>query len=85
MCEYERENGTWCPSQLRVSARLTIHVVEERNKTRICHDGRAETGGICLNELLIGGPNIMNVLTEVLMKFRLHKIGLMTDIKAFFS
>ena len=63
---------------------LPIHVVEERNKTRICHDGRAETGGICLNELLIGGPNIMNVLTEVLMKFRLYKIGLMTDIKAFF-
>merc|ERR1712074_13088 len=60
---------------------LPIHVVEERNKTRICHDGRAETGGICLNELLIGGPNIMNVLTEVLMKFRLHKIGLMTDIR----
>ena len=63
---------------------LPIHIVEERNKTRICHDGRADTGGICLNELLLGGPNIMNVLTEVLMKFRIHKIGLMTDIKAFF-
>ena len=63
---------------------LPIHVVEKRGKTRPCHDARASVAGICLNEMLLGGPNIMNSLSEVLLNFRAHKVAFMTDIKGFF-
>ena len=46
---------------------LPIHVVEKRGKTRVCHDARASVGGYCLNEFLLGGPNIINSLAEILL------------------
>ena len=39
---------------------LPIHIVEKHGKTRPCHDGRASVAGVCLNEMLLGGPNLMN-------------------------
>ena len=48
---------------------LPIHIVEEiRNgklKTRICHDARASADGICLNELMLGGWNLINPLADI--------------------
>ena len=63
---------------------LPIHVVEKRGKTRVCHDARASTGGYCLNDFLLGGPNIINSLAEILMNARKWKYVLMNDIRAFF-
>ena len=63
---------------------LPIHIVEKRGKTRPCHDARASAGGVCLNEMLLGGPNIMNSLPEVLLNFRTKKIAFMCDIVSFF-
>ena len=63
---------------------LPLHVVELRGKTRVCHDARAATDGISLNDLLVGGPNLMNSLMDILMRFRQWKIAFMCDIKAFF-
>ena len=48
---------------------LPLHIVELRGKTRVCHDARAATDGICLNDLLVGGPNLMNSLMDTLMRF----------------
>ena len=63
---------------------LPLHIVEKRGKTRPCHDARAATGGICLNDQLLGGPNLINSLHKVLMSFRTKKVAFMTDISAFF-
>ena len=63
---------------------LPLHIVELRGKTRVCHDARAANDGICLNDLLVGGPNLMNSLMDILMRFRQWKIAFMCDIKAFF-
>merc|ERR1739842_81621 len=64
---------------------LPIHVDEKKpGKTRVCHDGRAPVGGVCLNDLLLGGPNLMNPLPEVLMHFQSHRVAFMVDIVAFF-
>ena len=63
---------------------LPIHVVEKGKKTRICHDARASVGGTCLNDLLLGGPKLLNSLPAVLMAFRTHRIAFMMDIAAFF-
>ena len=63
---------------------LPIHVVEKRGKTRICHDARAAAGGVCLNELLLGGPNLINPLADILVFFRKFRWVFMTDIKSYF-
>ena len=63
---------------------LPLHVVEKNNKCRICHDGRANVKGICVNDLLSGSPNLLNSLPGILLNFRTKKIAFMTDIASFF-
>ena len=63
---------------------LPLHVVEKKGKTRVCHDARASVNGICLNEELLGGPNLMNSLSKILHNFRTFRVAFMTDIAAFF-
>ena len=63
---------------------LPIHVVEKNNKTRICHDARANVRGIALNDLLLRTPNLLNSLPAILLSFRTKKIAFMTDIAQFF-
>ena len=63
---------------------LPIHVVEKGQKTRICHDARASVKGTCLNDLLLGGPNLINSMWSILLAFREKKIAFMMDIAAFF-
>ena len=63
---------------------LPLHVVEKRGKTRVCHDARASTGNCCLNDFLLGGPNLVNSLAEILLYSRIWKFVLMNDIRSFF-
>ena len=63
---------------------LPLHVVEKNQKTRICHDGRANVRGTCVNDLLIGTPNLLNSLPGILLSFRTKKIAFMTDISSYF-
>ena len=63
---------------------LPLHVVEKGQKTRICHDGRANVRGTCVNDLLIGTPNLLNSLPGILLTFRTKKIAFMTDISSYF-
>ena len=64
---------------------LPLHVNEKKfPKTRICHDARASIGGVCLNDFLLGGPNMINPLIDILLNFRIHRYAFMTDIKDFF-
>ena len=63
---------------------LPLHVVEKGAKTRICHDARAAVRGTCLNEMLLGGPNLLNSLPGIIMRFRTKRIAFMMDIASFF-
>ena len=63
---------------------LPLMCVDELTKIRICHDAKALTRGIGLNDLLIGGPNLTNNLAAVLILFPQHKYVFSTDIAGFF-
>ena len=63
---------------------LPLHVVVKGNKTRVCHDTRAATSGICLNDLLHGNMNLNNELATIICLFRTEKVAFTTDICAFF-
>ena len=63
---------------------LPMHAVDKYGKIRMCHDARAGVNGVCLNDFLLGGPNLINPLTDILTRFREHPIAFMTDICGFF-
>ena len=53
---------------------------------RMVHDGSAKAykGSNSLNEILYTGPSLVNELIEVLVRFRLRKVGLVADVKQAF-
>ena len=66
---------------------LPIHVVtrpDKPGKYRVCHDAASRISGICLNDLLLSGPDLVNRLVGVLLRFRRHPVVLSADIKGFF-
>ena len=55
-------------------------------KKRIVYDGRAEFDGVCVNEFIETGPDLLNSLADILARFRLGKFGMMADLtKCFFQ
>ena len=67
---------------------LPMHVEKEASTTtklRIVFDAPAKTTiEYSLNDQLLTGPNLYPLLTNVLMKFRLHRIGMSADISKMF-
>ena len=63
---------------------LPLMCVDEPTKIRICHDAKALTRGIGLDNLLIGGSNLTNNLAAILILLRQHKYVFSTDIAGFF-
>ena len=63
---------------------LPCHLVYQHGKYRFCHDGRAATKGICLNELLIGDLNLMVPITDPINNLRSYIYSFSTDIESFF-
>ena len=63
---------------------LPIHVVAQKGKFRVCQDGAAKVNGSCLNDFLVTGPDLMNRLPGVIMRFRQHRVAISADIKGFF-
>ena len=54
-------------------------------KLRIVWNASKRFEGICLNDELEKGPNLMNSLFKVLIRWRLNKIALVGDIKKMFT
>ena len=52
-------------------------------KIRLVHDASAKSSkeSVCLNDMLNAGPSLIPDMIAVLLKFRLHKIGLVADLK----
>ena len=66
---------------------LPLHVVtrpDKPGKFRVCQDAASKVAGTCLNDLLLSGPDLVNRLVGVLLRFRRHPVVLSSDIKGFF-
>ena len=63
---------------------LPCHLVYQHGKYRFCHDGRAATRGICLNDLLIGDLNLMVPILDPINNMRSYLYSFSTDIEGFF-
>ena len=51
-------------NKLSVEKRNEGNVVFQKGKYRFCHDGRATTEGVCLNDQLVGEINISLATTQ---------------------
>ena len=64
------------------------HGVHQKGKVRVVLDASAHAfkGALSLNDCLLKGPSLLNLLAEVLFSFRLHGVVLLADIvKAFLN
>ena len=62
-----------------------VKVTSTTTKVHVVFDASAQsTTGNCLNDLLIPGSTLYPPLFDILLKFRLHKIGMSTDVGKMF-
>ena len=67
---------------------LPHHAVTNPNKpgkVRVVFDGAARFGGTSLNDNLHQGPDLLNSLTGILMRFRQGQVALSADIEGMFN
>ena len=58
--------------------------INKPGKVRVVFDGAAKFNETCLNENLLKGPDLLNNLFSVLLKFRSGRYALTSDIKQMF-
>ena len=66
---------------------LPHHAVTNPNKpgkTRVVFDAAASYNGTSLNDQLVTGPDLLNSLVGVIMRFRLHAVAMIADIEKMF-
>lgn len=61
-----------------------IYHPKKPDRLRVVFDCSAKHKGTCLNEHLLSGPDMINNLTGVLVRFRQHQIAIMCDIEKMF-
>lgn len=53
-------------------------------KLRVVFDGSAKFRGTCLNDHLLSGPDLLNSLLGILIRFRQHPVALICDVEKMF-
>ncbi|KAK3743580.1 hypothetical protein QZH41_001384 [Actinostola sp. cb2023] len=61
-----------------------VYHPKKPTQIRVVFDSSAEFGGISLNKELLSGPDLMNSLLGVLIRFRRESVGVMCDIEQMF-
>ncbi|XP_046898685.1 uncharacterized protein LOC124482244 isoform X1 [Hypomesus transpacificus] len=61
-----------------------IYHPQKPDKLRVVFDGSAKYKGTSLNEHLLSGPDLLNSLNGVLIRFRRHQVALLCDIEKMF-
>ena len=64
---------------------LPMHAVQKESSTttklRVVFDGPAKSAsGVSLNDLLLVGPTVHPSIVDVLLRFRFHRVALITDV-----
>ena len=73
------------PAPDTICCTLPLHVDNRKpGKWRVCHDAAQKVEGVCLNDLILPGPDLMNDHIKVLLNFRRHPYCAQADIKGFF-
>ena len=57
---------------------------KRKGKIRVVFDCSCRAKGVCLNDLLLPGPDLLNSLVGILLRFRLHDIAIGCDIEKMF-
>lgn len=57
---------------------------QKPNQIRGVFDSSAKHCGVSLNDVLLSGPDLLNSLLGVLMRFRREPIAIMTDVRQMF-
>ncbi|XP_020567593.2 uncharacterized protein LOC105356562 [Oryzias latipes] len=61
-----------------------VYHAKKPDKLRVVFDCSAKYKGTCLNDHLLTGPDLMNNLNGILLRFRLHSTALMCDVEKMF-
>jgi hypothetical protein len=64
--------------------RPVIRNDKDTTKIRVVFDASCNINGPSLNECLYSGPNLIANFFDILLRFRLNKIGVLADIKQAF-
>ena len=63
-----------------------VKATSTTTKLRVVFDASAQsTTGNCINDLLIPGPTLYPPVFNILLKFRLHKVGMSADVGKMFQ
>ena len=78
-------NPTQCEGRVHY---LPHHAVvrqdKQTTKLRVVYDASARAGGPSLNDCLYTGPNFGQSILDILLRFRLHNVGLVGDVEKAF-
>ena len=60
------------------------YFVTSQAKKRIVYDGKSEYKGVCVNDVIMTGPDLLNPLAHMLARFRKGRYALMADMTKYF-
>ncbi len=61
-----------------------VYHTKKKGKIRVVFDSSAQYQGTSLNSVLLQGPDLMNSLLGVMMRFRMGPVAVMADIQQMF-
>ena len=85
---YVEELDPQCPSPTKgkVWYLPMLHVKHPRKQSvRLVHDSAALHQGLCINSVLLQGPDLSNNLRGLLMRFREHPVAFIADVESMFK